>query len=68
MTARTLYPPVLFSTDDAADYLGIRSTKLNEMQAAGRVIPRDFDGKRMYLRDDLDEFARRLRDWEKRTA
>ncbi|MBD3778501.1 MAG: helix-turn-helix domain-containing protein [Micrococcales bacterium] len=66
MTARTLYPPILFSTEDAAEYIGIKSTKFNEMQAKGRVIPKDFDGKRMYLRDDLDAFARSLPDWEKR--
>lgn len=60
------YPPILFTDDDAAAYIGVSVTKLNRLQAAGRIIPKAIDGKRGFLRDDLEEFARALPDWEGR--
>lgn len=49
----------------AAYYLGISTTKLNGLQAQGRIIPKKLDGKRGFLRSDLDEFAASLPDWER---
>ena len=66
--ARKPYPPRLLSREDAADYLSISARKLDELQAQGRVIPKALDGRRVYLRDDLDAFARALPDWTPRTA
>jgi len=60
------YPPILFPDEDAAEYIGVSVTKLNRLQAAGRIIPKAIDGKRGFLRDDLEEFARSLPDWEGR--
>ena len=61
------FPPRLLSREDAAAYLGgISVRKLDELQAQGRIIPKALDGRRGYLRDDLDEFARGLPDWEGR--
>lgn len=58
------YLPRLLSREDAAAYLGgISVRKLDELQAQGRIIPKRLDGRRVYLRDDLDEFARALPDW-----
>lgn len=67
MTLYRTYPPILLTDEDAAYYLGISVTKLNRLQAAGRIIPKAIDGKRGFLRDDLDAFARALPDWEGRT-
>lgn len=66
MSARLSYAPILMRDEDAAEYIGISVTKLNRLQAAGRIIPKAIDGKRGFLRDDLDEFARGLPDWEGR--
>lgn len=66
MTARLTYTPILLRDEDAAEYIGVSVTKLNRLQAQGRIIPKAIDGKRGFLRDDLDEFARNLPDWEGR--
>ncbi len=67
MSTRLTYPPALLSREEAAAYLaGISTRKLDELQAQGRVIPKALDGRRGYLREDLDEFARSLPDWEGR--
>lgn len=64
---RLSFPPVLLSREEAAAYLAdISVRKLDELQAQGRIIPKALDGKRGYLREDLDEFARSLPDWEGR--
>ena len=61
------YPPILLSREEAAAYLaGISPRKLDELQAQGRIIPKALDGRRGYLRDDLDAFARSLPDWSDR--
>ena len=66
MVARLSYPPILLRDEDAAEYIGVSVTKLNRLQAAGRIIPKAIDGRRAFLRDDLDAFARALPDWEGR--
>ena len=66
MTAALLCVPALFAPEMAAAYLGVSPRKLAEYQAAGRIIPRDLDGRRMFHRDDLDQFAASLPDWEGR--
>lgn len=66
MSTRLTYPPILLGRDEAAAYLAISPRKLDELQAQTRLIPKALDGRRGYLRDDLDEFARNLPDWEGR--
>lgn len=56
-------PPVLFEAHAAAEYLAMSPRKLAEYQAAGEIIPRQIGAKRVYHRDDLEEFAARLPDW-----
>ena len=68
MSARFAYAPILLPEAEAAHYLGISDTKLNRLQRQGRIIPKALDGKRGYLRDDLDEFARSLPDWQGRKS
>lgn len=68
MSARLTFPPALLGRDDAAAYLAISVRKLDELQAQGRVIPKRLDGRRGYLRTDLDEFAAGLPDWTDREA
>jgi hypothetical protein len=68
VSARLTFVPVLLCREDAAAYLGDISTrKLDELQAQGRLIPKKLDGRRVYLRADLDEFGESLPDWEVRT-
>lgn len=58
------WTPILFSREDAAIYLGgISVRKLDELQAQRRIVPRALDGRRVYLRDELEEFARGLPGW-----
>jgi hypothetical protein len=64
MTTRAYYPPVLLDRERAADYLSVSPRKLDEIQAAGELIPKKHGSKRLYLREDLEEFAGRLPDWE----
>ena len=53
----TVYcPPALFSEDDAAAYLGVSKTKLRDENIPRRI----WGGRKLYLRDDLDDFARSL--------
>jgi hypothetical protein len=63
VNGRLAYPPILFNDEDAAYYLGISVTTLNRLQAAKHIIPKDLGGRRGFLRDDLEEFARNLPDW-----
>lgn len=61
------YPPILLSREEAAAYLAqISPRKLDALQAEGRIIPKALDGRRGYLREDLDAFARGLPDWERK--
>jgi len=57
------YPPILFTDDDAAAYIGVSVATLNRLQAAGKIVPKANGGKRGFLRDDLEEYARGLPDW-----
>ncbi len=58
------YPPILLCREEAAAYLAqISPRKLDALQAEGRIIPKALDGRRGYLREDLDAFARALPDW-----
>lgn len=68
MTARLSFPPALLGREDAAAYLAISVRKLDELQSQGRVIPKRLDGRRGYLRTDLDEFAAALPDWSEKEA
>lgn len=58
-------PPVLFDVESAATYLSISVRKLAEYQAAGLIIPKAIGTKRVYHRDDLEDFAKRLPDWSR---
>lgn len=66
MNLNLAFAPVLMSEEMAAYYLGISPRKLNALQAQGRIIPKQLDGKRGFLRSDLDEFAESLPDWERK--
>lgn len=66
MNRNAAYAPALMGEDAAAYYLDISTRKLNELQAQGRLIPKKLDGKRGFLRSDLDTFAESLPDWEPR--
>ena len=60
---------LLYRPDEAAEYLGMKKSKLNELAAAGlikrSVLPATkHSGKKpvtRYHRSDLDEFAERCR-------
>jgi len=61
------YPPGGLNREEAAAYLGgISVRKLDELQAQGRIIPVALDGRRVYLRSDLDEFLAGLPGWADR--
>lgn len=62
------FPPRLLTRENAAYYLGISVRKLDELQGQSRIVPKKLDGKRGYLREDLDEFARSLPDWDPERA
>lgn len=66
MTIRPAYAPILMGDEEAAFYLSISPRQLARFQAESLIIPRALGGKRGFLREDLDEFARNLPDWEKR--
>lgn len=57
------FTPGLMGEPAAAFYLGISTSKLNALQAQGRLIPKKLDGKRGFARIDLDEFIESLPDW-----
>ena len=65
MTSAFRCPPALFDVDSAAEYLAMSTRKLAEYQAAGLIIPKQVGNKRVYHRDDLEEFAKRLPDWSR---
>lgn len=44
----------------AAAYIGVSATKLRELVADGRVARVRLDGRRLYLRRDLNAFLDRL--------
>lgn len=56
---------VLFTREGAAAYLDVSPRTLDKFQADGRLVPRDLDGMKRFHRDDLDEFASRLPDWDR---
>jgi excisionase family DNA binding protein len=68
MSARTSYAPAGFNREDAADYLGISPRKLDEIQAAGELIAKQLGARRMFLREDLEQYLRDLPDWERRST
>lgn len=61
---------LLFRPEEAAEYLGMKKSKLNELAAAGYIKrstlpPTKHSGKKpvtRYHRDDLDEFAEKCRE------
>lgn len=65
MNIHITYPPILLDEPAAAAYLSISTAKLNQLQRQGRLIPKRLDGKRGFLRGDLDAFAEGLPDWER---
>lgn len=65
MSSRTPYPPAGFNRDDAAEYLSVSVRTLDDIQATGNLIPKRLGARRVYLREDLEEFLRQLPDWER---
>lgn len=68
MNIHASFTPGLMGEASAAFYLNISTSKLNELQAQGRIIPKKLDGKRGFARTDLDAFIDSLPDWETRRA
>ena len=68
MNLQFTFTPGLMSLEAAAYYLGIGKTTLNELQAQGRLIPKQIGSKRGFARTDLDEFIESLPDWEIRKS
>ena len=59
------YPPYVMSQAEAADYLRISPRSLTGLQARGEITPKKLLGsKKGYLREDLEEWARRQPEWE----
>jgi hypothetical protein len=63
MSTPAAFPPILFDREGAADYLSLSARSLNELQRLGELLPKKYGNKRLYLRDDLEAYARRLEDW-----
>lgn len=68
MNLAVSFAPGLMGEAAAAFYLDISTSKLNELQRQGRLIPKKLDGKRGFSRTDLDEFIAKLPDWERKKA
>lgn len=68
MNLHAAFTPGLMGEAAAAFYLNVSTSKLNELQAQGRLIPKKLDGKRGFARTDLDEFIASLPDWETRKS
>ena len=68
MIIRVGYPPFLMTREEAAYYLCISTRTLDGLQAQSKIIPKRLGGKRGFLREDLEEFARSLPDWEQSTG
>jgi excisionase family DNA binding protein len=61
--AAVVMQPAALDIEDAAKYLGISRSKLYELKDAGKIKPpRDNDGKKVYLRKDLDAYLKGLRE------
>lgn len=54
--------PAALDIEDAAKYIGVSRSKLYELKDAGHFAPKDNDGKKVYLRKDLDSYLRKLRE------
>lgn len=65
MASRTPYPPAGFNRADAAEYLSVSARTLDDIQATGDLIPKKLGARRVYLREDLEEYLRGLPDWER---
>lgn len=61
---RLSYPPALLRHGEAAEYLGVSPRTLDAWQARGLLAPKDVDGMKRWLGEDLDEFARTRPNWE----
>lgn len=66
MNIHVAFTPGLMGESAAAFYLDISTSKLNELQAQGRLIPKKLDGKRGFAKADLDQFIESLPDWERK--
>jgi excisionase family DNA binding protein len=56
--------PRLLTGQDAARYLGISMTVLDDLVHRSELIPRRLGGKRQFRREDLDAYIDRLPEWE----
>lgn len=64
MNIHLSFAPKLLDKNAAAYYLSTSTRKLDELQALGKVTPRALGNKRVYLRDELDDFASSLGEWK----
>jgi excisionase family DNA binding protein len=62
------YAPTAFDREGAAHYLSVSVRVLEELQRQGHIIPKQLGTRRLFLRRDLEEFAERLPDWERKTT
>jgi excisionase family DNA binding protein len=62
-SATVTMQPAALDIEDAAKYLGISRSKLYELKDAGKIKPpRDNEGKKVYLRKDLDAYLKNLKE------
>ncbi len=55
--------PAALDINDAAKYIGVSRSKLYELKDSGKIKPPvDNDGKKVYLRKDLDAYLKSLKE------
>lgn len=55
--------PAALDINDAAKYIGVSRSKLYELKDSGKIKPPvDNDGKKVYLRKDLDSYLKSLKE------
>lgn len=64
MTGHFAFAPVVMEKQMAAFYISVSPRKFDQLLAEKRITPHRLDGKKVYLRNDLDELAAELPEWE----
>lgn len=65
MNARFMFAPKLMDTDTAGYYLGVSDRQIEKLQKLGDLTPVANGGKKVFLREDLDEYAEGLPEWRR---
>lgn len=67
MKATLAYPPFVLGATEAALYIGVSPRTLTQLQTLGHLIPQEIAGKRGFLREELETWARNQPEWETKT-